>query len=68
MVTNNLELNGHDAEVENLHGRPQEIVRFERRNVDVAELVDQGIPAAAFRHRHEGEETEQTCTQLVNLL
>jgi hypothetical protein len=58
--THNLELNGHDAEVEHLHCRPDNEVRFECRDVDVLELVLDGALATAFTDGHESEEASKT--------
>lgn len=43
-----LELKRHQPEIDNLHGRPEEIVRLEGRNVDVFEFVLELFLAAAF--------------------
>ena len=58
--TYNLELNGHDAEVDQLHRRPNDEVRFERRYVDILELTSDGAPATALADSHECEEASQT--------
>ena len=56
----NLELNGHDAEVEHLHRRPDNEVCFECRDIDVLELVLDCALATAFTDGHESEEASKT--------
>lgn len=58
--THNLELDGHDAEVDQLYRGPNNKVRFERRYVDVLELASDGTPATALADGHECEEAAQT--------
>lgn len=58
--THNLELNGHDAEVEHLHRRPDNEVCFECRDIDVLELVLDCALATAFTDGHESEEASKT--------
>ena len=60
MGTYNLELNWHDAEVDQLHRGPNNKVRFERRHVHILELASDGAPAAALTDGHECEEAAQT--------
>lgn len=60
IATHNLELNGHDAEVEHLYRRPDNEVRFECGNIDVLELVLDGALATAFANGHESEEAAET--------
>jgi hypothetical protein len=59
--THNLELQRHDAEVENLHGRPDHVIRLQRRNVHFLELASNGATAAALGDGHEEEEERETC-------
>jgi hypothetical protein len=58
--THNLELNGHDAEVDQLHRGPYDEVRLERRHVDVLELASDSAPTTALADGHECEEAAQT--------
>lgn len=58
--THNLKLNGHDSEVDHLHSWPDEVVRLERRHIDVLELLLHGLSAAALCHRHVSEEDRKT--------
>lgn len=55
-----LELNGHDTEVEHLHCWPDDVVRLERWDIYVSELLCNSISSTTFSHRHEGEEGSQT--------
>jgi hypothetical protein len=43
-----------------LHRRPDNEVRFKRRNIDVLELGSDGALATAFADGHEGEEAGKT--------
>jgi hypothetical protein len=58
--TYNLELNWHDAEVDQLYCGPDKEVRLECWHVDVLELALDGALAAAFADGHECEEAPQT--------
>lgn len=58
--TYNLELDGHNAEVENLNGRPYDVVCLQSRYVDVLELASHGALSSALSHRHESEEASKT--------
>lgn len=58
--TYNLELNGHNAEVDQLHCWPNDEVRFECWHVDVLEFASDGALAAALADGHECEEASQT--------
>ncbi len=51
-----LKLHRHQAEVDDLHGRPDEVVGLERGEEHVADLLQNGPAAAALGHRHDGEE------------
>lgn len=59
-ITYNLELDGNDAEIQDLHRRPQNEIGFEGRQVDILKLASQGPPPTALGHRHESEEAPQT--------
>lgn len=59
-MTYNLELDGHDSEVEHLHQRPDHIVRLERGNVDFLELGPDCSLATTLCDCHEAEEGRQT--------
>jgi hypothetical protein len=58
--TYNLELDWHDAEVDQLDCGPDKEVRLERWHVDVLELALNGTLAAALADGHECEEASQT--------
>lgn len=58
--THNLELNGHDTEVDQLNRRPDKEVRFKRRHVDVLEFASDGTLAATLADGHKCEEASET--------
>lgn len=58
--TYNLELDGHDAEVDQLHCWPNKEVRFKCWHVDILEFASDGTLAAALADSHECEEASQT--------
>ena len=58
--THNLELDGHDAEVDQLHCGPNDEVRLKRRHVNILEFASDGAPATALANGHECEEAAQT--------
>jgi len=58
--THNLELDGNDTEVENLHCRPEHKVGLQGRQVDITELVCQCSSTTTLGNRHVGEEARQT--------
>lgn len=58
--TYNLVLDGHDAEVDNLHRGPNQPVGLKRRNVDVLELALHSALSTTFRHSHECKEASKT--------
>jgi hypothetical protein len=53
-------LNRHDAEVDNLHRRPDQPVGLERRNVDVLKFALHSALPSTLRHGHESEEARKT--------
>lgn len=58
--TYDLELDWHDAEVENLDCRPKNEVGLQCRQVDVTELASQSSSSATLGDRHETEKAHQT--------
>lgn len=56
----NLELNRHDPEVDDLHGRPDQEVGLQRRDVDILELALHCALSAALGDGHVCEEGCQT--------
>lgn len=58
--TYDLVLDGHDAEVHDLHRRPNQPVGFQGRDVDVLELALHSALSTTFSHSHESEEGSKT--------
>lgn len=58
--THQLELNRHQAKVDNLHSRPQAVVGLERRKIHVPELAGDCATASTLGNGHGGEEDSQT--------
>lgn len=58
-VTDNLELQGDDPEVEDLHCRPEQEVRLQRWKVNILELACHGSSSTTLCDRHEHEEGRQ---------
>lgn len=55
----NLELDGHEPEVDDLHRGPHQEVGFQRRYVDVLELAGDRTLSAALGNGHESEEARK---------
>jgi hypothetical protein len=66
--TYNLVLDWHDPEVDELNRRPNHIIGFERRNVDVLELALHGALSTTFGNRHKREESRQTSRRKQELI
>ena len=64
--TYNLELDGHNAEVEDLHRRPENEVGLESRQEDVSELAAQRSSSTTLGDSHKSEKACQTYTSTVN--
>lgn len=58
--TYDLELNGHDTEVDHLHRGPNDEVRLKSWHVNILELMGNGTPATTFADSHECEEAAKT--------
>jgi hypothetical protein len=58
--TYNLVLNGHDAEVHDLHSRPDQPVGLQGRDVDVLELLLHSTLSTTLSDGHESEEAGKT--------
>ena len=58
--TYNLELQWYDSEIQNLHCRPDHVVRFQSGNVNVLEFLHNRSLPTTFGNRHESEEDGQT--------
>lgn len=58
--THQLELHGHQAEVDNLDRRPQNVVGLERRHIHVPHLVIHAPLSTALGQRHGSEEARET--------
>lgn len=67
-MTDNLELNGHKPEIDELHSRPDDKVRLQRRNIDVLELLLHLPMAATLSDRHEGKEGCETARRKEQLV
>ena len=65
-LTHDLELNGHHAEVEDLHRRPEHKVGLERGQVDVLELAVKRTFTAAFGNGHEGKKAHETWKNAIS--
>jgi hypothetical protein len=57
--THNLELNRHDAEVNELHRGPDKEVRLECWHVNILEFASDGTLTAALTDGHEREEAPE---------
>lgn len=58
--TYQLELHGHQAEVDNLHSRPDDEVGLQRGDVHVTQLAHDGTTATTLGDGHDREEAQQT--------
>lgn len=58
--THDLELDGEEAEVHDLHGRPKDKIGLQSWQVDITEFLRQRPFASALCDRHECEEASQT--------
>jgi hypothetical protein len=54
-------LKRNHSEIEDLDGRPENIVRFQSRHIYPVKLLPYGLAPTAFGHRHENEEERKTC-------
>ena len=59
-ITHDLKLQGNDPEIENLHCRPEQEVRFQRWEVHLLELACYGSSSTALGDGHKREEGCQT--------
>lgn len=58
--TYNLELDGNNPEIEDLHRRPQHKVGLQSREVDISEFLRQRPLSAALSNGHVSKEARQT--------
>lgn len=54
-MTHNLKLQGNDPKIENLHCRPEQEVRFQRRKIHLLELSCYGSSSTTLGDSHERE-------------
>lgn len=60
LATYDLELDGHEAEVDDLYSRPEHVVCLQSWNVNVLHFLDYGPSAPSFGNGHESKETPKT--------
>lgn len=58
--TYDLVLNGHDAEIDNLHSWPDQPIGLQRRNIDVLEFALHRTLSTTLSDGHESEEARKT--------
>lgn len=54
--TYQLELNGHQTEIDNLHQRPNHEVGFQGWDIHISQLVGNSSSSASFSNGHDGKE------------
>lgn len=59
-MTYDLKLQGNNPKIEDLHCRPEQEIRFQRREVHLLELSCYGSSSTTFGDSHEREEGCQT--------
>lgn len=65
MMAYELELNGHDPEIDYLNCWPDEVVRLQGRNIHITQFVGNSSATTTFSKRHRGEEESNSWVLLA---
>lgn len=65
-TTHNLKLDGDDSEVQYLHGRPEQVVGFQRRQIHILKLAKHCTLTTTLCNCHESEKATETCKGIVS--